>query len=338
MSIIEDSLLVSVSTDLAVTPHLHKGIAALAATAGLSCSATLLHGQCSVSATANLVITPHLHKGSLSVEATPSLLITSHLRKEELEAQGTANLAITPQIIVARELILSAQAELRINRSHQDSLSVSSTATVDVSFGSDLLAVADVSMSAVVLKGLSVVSVPALEITPQIIAQRLLLLSAIAGLEAIAYIPNTTGYNPFQAGGSGGCGKPPETMTITTRETVILMCETANVVFRRPELGNIEAVDPRHITRRSRGGDLIHFRACTWPTEYVHRFKITNLRQNEAEAWITFLKASLGKEVRYTDHESRQWIGVILNPTDAIRELRTNAFEINVEYSAEQVP
>ena len=65
---------------------------------------------------------------------------------------------------------------------------------------------------------------------------------------------------------------------------------------------------------RMRNGILRIFKDANWPDVEIIEMTFENLSKNEADALKIFVTNTAGKEITMIDHESRNWIGVIVSP------------------------
>jgi hypothetical protein len=112
--------------------------------------------------------------------------------------------------------------------------------------------------------------------------------------------------------------------TLSMRQTVILTwpytSPTLTIILDAPVFNNHDTIKISRIARQTRGGELKMFRYSIWPT--VERLQLTfdRISQTIAGNLKTFLKSSVGQDIGYLDHESRQWKGFIINPGVSISQ------------------
>jgi hypothetical protein len=88
--------------------------------------------------------------------------------------------------------------------------------------------------------------------------------------------------------------------------------------MRRPLFGNRDRLTNQRINRESRGGTLIVYSDPQWPKVHTLVMEFSVLSEDTAQDYLDFLAATLGKEIRLVDHESRHWRGVLIQPDDPI--------------------
>jgi hypothetical protein len=90
------------------------------------------------------------------------------------------------------------------------------------------------------------------------------------------------------------------------------------VTLRAPVFGNRDRLTNQRITRESRGGTLIVYADPQWPKVHTLVMDFAVLDEQTALDYLDFVAATLGKEIRLVDHESRTWRGVLIQPDDPI--------------------
>jgi len=106
----------------------------------------------------------------------------------------------------------------------------------------------------------------------------------------------------------------------TSQFTYPYVSPNQTLELRNPDFNNSELVSHNRINRKSRGGTLQIFRESTWPSAQRLKMTFSYLPNVDRVALLQFLEDSLGQEVGYLDHESRQWRGVILTPAAQVAE------------------
>lgn len=113
---------------------------------------------------------------------------------------------------------------------------------------------------------------------------------------------------------------------------------TRNYDFRRPIFGNSDQISFQRVNRRSRGGDLIIFRDAEWPkTEQLH-LTFDFQEESDYRRMIDLVVATVGKIIRYRDHENRLWEGVIANPEVEASQVSKNSWVIPIVFEGDLVP
>ena len=93
---------------------------------------------------------------------------------------------------------------------------------------------------------------------------------------------------------------------------------TITVTLREPEFDNKDRLRFQRINRETRGGTLIVFSDPIWPKVQRLTLEFTSLKEEEAQSLLTFIKATLGREIGLRDWENRHWAGVIVSPDEPI--------------------
>lgn len=88
-----------------------------------------------------------------------------------------------------------------------------------------------------------------------------------------------------------------------------------------PVFGNREEVQNLQIQRNNLDGNLITFRDTTWPNKKIFRMQFECLDDTERSNIMTFLSVSLGKPIKFTDHENREFNCLIIDPQGEFTEV-----------------
>lgn len=135
----------------------------------------------------------------------------------------------------------------------------------------------------------------------------------------------TERYSPFVGANSDpDAPDPPSTTapTLTASHSIVLShpfnSPTLNVTLRAPVFGNRDRLTNQRITRESRGGTLLIYADPQWPKVHTLVMDFAVVSEVTAQDYMDFLAATLGKEIRLVDHESRNWRGVLIQPDEPI--------------------
>ena len=135
----------------------------------------------------------------------------------------------------------------------------------------------------------------------------------------------TRAYTPFVGSTDDPNAPAPPSTTVPTLERVEgvqlywpLDAPTMTVTLRGPELDNADRLRFQRINRETRGGTLIVFADPIWPKLQQLTLEFIGLEEDEAQSLLTFIGATLGKEIGLRDWENRHWAGVIVSPGEAI--------------------
>jgi len=108
------------------------------------------------------------------------------------------------------------------------------------------------------------------------------------------------------------------------------------VTLRGPELDNKDRLRFQRINRETRGGTLVVFADPIWPKVQQLTLEFVGLEEDEAQSLLSFIAATLGKEVGLRDWENRHWAGVIVSPDEPI--IRNGPHNISTALEFEGVP
>lgn len=118
---------------------------------------------------------------------------------------------------------------------------------------------------------------------------------------------------------------------LVKRQGVILDYAGLQLELRSPEPDNKFRSVANRVNRESLGGDQIVYRDPQWINRRTLVFDIINIHVDKLESVLDFMSASLGREITFTDWESRVWRGVILNPDEFIVNNTRDHFDISIE-------
>jgi len=117
---------------------------------------------------------------------------------------------------------------------------------------------------------------------------------------------------------------PPAVGDATTDRLVMYYPSHAAIArqltLRAPEFQDRDRSAYTRVTRETRGGTLVVYSDPVWPSVRSLAVTVTGLDATEAEAYLTFMYATLGKEIEVRDWEGRLWAGVITNPENPITQ------------------
>lgn len=92
------------------------------------------------------------------------------------------------------------------------------------------------------------------------------------------------------------------------------------MLLRSPEFGNTFTLDTHAIVTKSMDGSTVFIYDSAWPK--IDRFKIhfKALSRQQANTLIDFFIGTAGQEILYTDHEDRDWLGIITTESPVVRQ------------------
>ncbi len=99
-----------------------------------------------------------------------------------------------------------------------------------------------------------------------------------------------------------------------------------------PNKGNTDALNIGRLNKRTRGGDLLLFRANNWPRQNLLVMDIPMYSCEDVHAARIFFDKYLGQVMQYTDHENNTSNGIVSN-TFEIVEQNDVAFMFHVEFT-----
>lgn len=160
-------------------------------------------------------------------------------------------------------------------------------------------------------------------------------------------------YTPFQGENTVFTifAQPPATLPIShgdaSTDRLVLYYPSHSViakqlVLRAPELDNRDRNAYTRVSRETRGGSLIVYADPAWPSLRTLVVSVVGLTALEAEAYMEFIEATLGKQIEIRDWEGRLWQGIIINPENPVvqdgKERFTIAFDFEGEAFEEELP
>lgn len=108
---------------------------------------------------------------------------------------------------------------------------------------------------------------------------------------------------------------------------------TFTLQIRSPNLGNNEVMNFRRVKRRDHGGKLEVYRRPIWPKTTRLQLTFSALTEEERFNIFRLFDRSLGEDVGYLDHESRQWRGIFTTPQVKMEEVGPSFnHEITLEF------
>lgn len=132
-------------------------------------------------------------------------------------------------------------------------------------------------------------------------------------------------YSPQVTGGAMPVNGP----TLSLRQTVVFtypfVSPTQTVTIPAPAFNNRDTIQLNRIARESRAKKLLMFRYSIWPKYerlaiVFNNVGLDTFGNDNAALMKTLIKSSVGVQIGYLDHESRQWKGFITNPESALTQ------------------
>ncbi len=149
-------------------------------------------------------------------------------------------------------------------------------------------------------------------------------------------------YTPFVGSTDDPNAPAPPSATVPTLERVEgiqlywpVDIPTMTVTLRGPELDNKDRLRFQRINRQTRGGTLVVFADPIWPKVQQLTLEFVGLKENEVQSLLSFITATLGKEIGLRDWENRHWVGVIVSPDEPI--IRNGPHNISTAFEFEGI-
>lgn len=138
-------------------------------------------------------------------------------------------------------------------------------------------------------------------------------------------------YTPFQGDQTVNTDfpQPPATKPTTpydaTTDRLVLYYPSIDaiarqVTLRAPEFQDRDRNSYTRVTRETRGGSLVVYADPEWPSLRNVAVTVQGLTANEADDYIAFMYATLGKKIQVRDWEGGLWEGVIINPENPVTQ------------------
>ncbi len=132
-------------------------------------------------------------------------------------------------------------------------------------------------------------------------------------------------YTPQITGGSMAHTAPVLSMRQTVVFTYPFISPTQTVTIPAPVFNNRDTIQISRIARESRGKKFVTFRYGIWPIVERLALAFDNIGldtfgNDNVVLMRTLIRASIGVQLGYLDHESRQWKGFITNPGSALTQ------------------
>jgi len=127
--------------------------------------------------------------------------------------------------------------------------------------------------------------------------------------------------------------------TLTQSHSVVLswpvVTPSLTVTLRAPDFGNRDQVSNNRIHRESRGGTLIIYSDPQWPKIRRLVMEFSVLSETVAQEYLAFRSATLGKQIKFVDHESHEWVGVLTATDTPIVRNRRQGITASLTFEGE---
>lgn len=132
-------------------------------------------------------------------------------------------------------------------------------------------------------------------------------------------------YLPQISPGNNQLTPPPATLDEIVRSSVVTFStDTLTLELPSPQLGDQDTLDYDRIYRESRGLEVNMYRESFWQQRNILELNFVALTTEQIDALLIFLQATLGKQVTYVDYNTWEWLGIIVNPFNAVQTIRGN--------------
>lgn len=115
----------------------------------------------------------------------------------------------------------------------------------------------------------------------------------------------------------------------------VLVCGVSVLTLPSPDFENHEKLQYTRVNSKTRGNDLIMFRANYWPKSRIFSMQWTGLKRTHREALLIFLRENIGKRMTLNDHEGRSYPVVILTPESELSENERNQHTVNLDFETD---
>lgn len=141
------------------------------------------------------------------------------------------------------------------------------------------------------------------------------------------------GYDPLSS--VMPSARPPTTPVAQVTLEYPSTSPTLTLTLRAPAFGDRDGQRVTRIVRETRGGTLKVFRDPIWPRQERVQATFVALKETKGQEVLAFYEASLGKEIKLTDHLSRTWLGIILQNDDPIVRNRRDGVDVSFAFEGE---
>lgn len=109
--------------------------------------------------------------------------------------------------------------------------------------------------------------------------------------------------------------------------------------LKNPQWGNKVTVSPARVLNVSRGGTANVYRNAMWAKRLTFDISILFVACDlvKREEILFFLAVTAGREVTYTDYDSREWTGVILTPDAEVVQPSRGMFQVDFAFKGVEV-
>lgn len=153
------------------------------------------------------------------------------------------------------------------------------------------------------------------------------------GQSVVAYI--------VRANANAGHGEtdaiPPATQVeydalVPTKVVSFAHASTSTVTLRAPIWGNKDKYEVVRIQEETRGKMLVVYQDPMWPKTQHLELEFDYMSRTQADELLIFIKATLGKNITYTDHFGQAWVGFITSPDAEFRQIGRNNISVELTF------
>ena len=113
---------------------------------------------------------------------------------------------------------------------------------------------------------------------------------------------------------------------------------TITITLPNAQLGNTEAIETNAIVRVTPSDESIAYTDPSWPVVTTQSFTIAGMDRAQRDNFLLFVNMSAADEIRLTDHDDVEWVGVIATSTlDIITTRDDCSYEVAIELVGERV-
>jgi|GEM_PF-6862529 len=148
-------------------------------------------------------------------------------------------------------------------------------------------------------------------------------------------------YHPFQGEGA----TPPDNLLAGQGQLLdrfslyqpTLGPRSLEVILRAPEMDDRDRNAYNRVQGETRGGRIRVYADPIWPKVRTMAITITGVTETKVDELHTFLDATLGQQIGFTDWKGNLWAGTVMNPSEAATQDGRGRWTINLEIEAEPV-
>lgn len=142
-------------------------------------------------------------------------------------------------------------------------------------------------------------------------------------------------YNPQIGGGTIAAGMDRYGPFLQDKNKVQFLypfdVPTIGLEMKAPLFGDRLQYSADRIFRETDGGALIVFRDDDWATQDTRSMQFQSVKEAKAQEYATFVDTSLGKPIKYVDHEGRSWKALIVSTSDPAVRNQEGFADISLE-------